>query len=104
MAGLSYLLFTQGCSSSELFADTLCLVCSELHENFPLVPEPIREYIDEVKEHLQYLTEYEGPAMSTQDKLAFLRETRHAFGRTALVLSGGGALGAFHVVSLWAAT
>ncbi|KAK9795501.1 hypothetical protein WJX73_009996 [Symbiochloris irregularis] len=70
---------------------------SELHENFPMVPEPIREYIDEVKEHLQFLTEYEGPALTIQDKLAFLRETRHAFGRTALVLSGGGALGAFHV-------
>ena len=25
------------------------------------------------------------------------RETRHAFGRTALVLSGGGSFGAFHL-------
>lgn len=31
------------------------------------------------------------------EKLAFLRETRHAFGRTALVLSGGGSFGSFHV-------
>lgn len=29
--------------------------------------------------------------------MAFLRETRHAFGRTALVLSGGGSFGAFHM-------
>lgn len=70
---------------------------SELHENYAFVPEPIREYIDEVKAHLHFLTEYDGPELSIQDKLAFLRETRHAFGRTALVLSGGGALGAFHV-------
>jgi TAG lipase / steryl ester hydrolase / phospholipase A2 / LPA acyltransferase len=70
--------------------------CSELHENFPVVPEPIREYIDEVKLHLQHITESDGLDLPT--KLDFLRETRHAFGRTALVLSGGGALGAFHIV------
>jgi TAG lipase/steryl ester hydrolase/phospholipase A2/LPA acyltransferase len=64
------------------------------------VPEPIREYIDEVRLHLETLTNYEGPDLSLEDKLNFLRETRHAFGRTALVLSGGGALGAFHIVSL----
>lgn len=32
------------------------------------------------------------------ERLAFLRESRHAFGRTALVLSGGGSFGAFHMV------
>ena len=32
------------------------------------------------------------------ERLAFLRETRHAFGRTALVLSGGGSFGSFHMV------
>ena len=63
-----------------------------------MVPEPIREYIDEVRLHLQHLTDYEGYDLSLEEKLNFLRETRHAFGRTALVLSGGGALGAFHVV------
>ena len=77
------------------------MACSELHENFPVVPEPIRAYIEEVKQHLQTITMHEGPGLSIQDKLSFLRETRHAFGRTALVLSGGGALGAFHVVRAW---
>ena len=76
-------------------------VCSELHEHFPTVPEPIREYIEEVQKHLEAVTQYDGPDMSLEDKLNFLRETRHAFGRTALVLSGGGALGAFHIVSLF---
>lgn len=70
---------------------------SELHENFPIVPEPIRDYIDEVKLHLQHITDAE--SLDIQTRLDFLRETRHAFGRTALVLSGGGALGAFHIVS-----
>lgn len=32
-----------------------------------------------------------------EDKLNFLREARHAFGRTALVLSGGGSFGAYHL-------
>ena len=72
---------------------------SELHEHFPTVPEPIREYIEEVQKHLEGVTAYDGPDMTLEDKLNFLRETRHAFGRTALVLSGGGALGAFHIVS-----
>lgn len=71
---------------------------SELHEHFPVVPEIIREYIEEVQRHLEAITDYEGADLSPGDKLRFLRETRHAFGRTALVLSGGGALGAFHIV------
>ncbi len=62
------------------------------------MPEPIREYIDEVKQHLEFVTRYDGSDLALEDKINFLRETRHAFGRTALVLSGGGALGAFHVV------
>ena len=63
------------------------------------MPEPIREYINEVKQHLETLTHAEeGRQFTLEHKMNFLRETRHAFGRTALVLSGGGALGAFHVV------
>lgn len=68
---------------------------SALSEHFPIVPGPIREYIDEVRLHLEQITY--SPDVSLRDKSAFLRETRHAFGRTALVLSGGGALGAFHL-------
>lgn len=34
--------------------------------------------------------------LSTDNKLAFFSETRHAFGRSALLLSGGGALGFYH--------
>lgn len=76
----------------------ICCNCRELHEAHSTVPLPIREYIKEVQAHLECLTSHSGPETSLADKLTFLRETRHAFGRTALVLSGGGALGAFHVV------
>ncbi len=77
---------------------TATLLCSELHEHFLAVPEPIRQYIDEVKTQLQMLTNYNGPSMTLKEKWEFIKLTRHAFGRTALVLSGGGALGAFHLV------
>ena len=73
---------------------------SELHEHFLSTPKPIKLYIKEVKKQLQVLTNYAGPSMTLKDKWEFVRLTRHAFGRTALVLSGGGALGAFHLVSL----
>lgn len=74
------------------------LFCSELHEHFLSVPEPIRLYIEEVKTQLIMLTNYNGPSMTLKEKWEFIKLTRHAFGRTALVLSGGGALGAFHLV------
>ncbi|KAJ0566799.1 putative triacylglycerol lipase [Helianthus annuus] len=33
-----------------------------------------------------------------EERLAFMHETRHAFGRTALLLSGGASLGLFTLV------
>lgn len=60
------------------------------------MPQLIREYIAEMKLHLEYLTRQ--PELPLGEKLDFLRETRHCYGRTALVLSGGGALGVFHLV------
>lgn len=69
-----------------------------LHEVSPILPQLIRDYIAEMKLHLEYLTRQ--PELPLEEKLHFLRETRHTYGRTALVLSGGGALGVFHLVSL----
>ncbi len=37
------------------------------------------------------------PRTSAAQRLAFINETRHAYGRTALLLSGGGAFGVKHV-------
>jgi len=66
-----------------------------VHEHFPVVPGPIREYIEEVRLHLEQITASTDLALA--EKAAFLKETRHAFGRTALVLSGGGPLAPFHL-------
>lgn len=114
---------------------------SALHEHFPVIPEPIREYIEEVKGQLEEVANSPGgwlgregkggmkgggggrarlvaagdwaqPSLSVrlpalhlpqrvhhsllspadlplEEKAAFLKETRHAFGRTALVLRWG---------------
>ena len=67
----------------------------KLHEPLWGVPKAVREYIDETRAQLRMISnEHYVP---TQEKLAFLQETRHCFGRTALLLSGGGTLGTFHV-------
>jgi TAG lipase/steryl ester hydrolase/phospholipase A2/LPA acyltransferase len=67
----------------------------KLHEPLWGVPRAVREYIDETRAQLRMIAqEHDIPL---QEKLAFLQETRHCFGRTALMLSGGGTLGTFHV-------
>lgn len=68
---------------------------SALHEHFPVVPGPIREYIEEVRLHMDQITTC--PDLDVREKSAFLKETRHAFGRTALIISGGGPLATFHL-------
>lgn len=66
-----------------------------LHEQHIDVPEPIRLYIEEVRSCLKLVAA--SPVIPAEERLSFLRETRHAFGRTALVLSGGGSFGSFHL-------
>lgn len=68
---------------------------SALHQHFPVVPGAIREYIEEVRLHLEQITHSHEVSLAT--RASFLRETRHAFGRTALILSGGGTTGTFHL-------
>lgn len=70
---------------------------TSIYEYYGKIPEPIEEYITQVQGCLKHITSSE--SMSDQQKLNFLQETRHAFGRTALLLSGGGSLGAYHIVS-----
>ena len=66
-----------------------------LHEPLWGVPRAMREYIDETRAQLRVIAqEHDVPI---QEKLAFLQETRHCFGRAALLMSGGGTLGTFHV-------
>lgn len=69
----------------------------ELHKERLQVPRLIKEYIDEVTTQLRMVCDFESEELLLAEKLAFMHETRHAFGRTALLLSGGASLGAFHV-------
>jgi len=58
----------------------------------------IEDYVDEVVNQLLFLAKTDtAPVLSPMQKLLFFRETRHAFGRTALMLSGGGSLAFFHI-------
>ena len=59
------------------------------------MPQPVAEYIAEVRQQLRLVVAE--TELRPEEKLSFLQETRHCFGRTALLLSGGGTLGAFHI-------
>ncbi|KAK7278941.1 hypothetical protein RJT34_23982 [Clitoria ternatea] len=69
----------------------------ELHKGRLHVPKLIKEYIDEVTTQLRMVCDSDSEELALEEKLSFMHETRHAFGRTALLLSGGASLGAFHV-------
>lgn len=62
----------------------------------------IDEYLDTIVQCMNAVLrasstdEHTKEALSTDNKLSFFSETRHAFGRSALLLSGGGALGFYH--------
>eukprot|EP00126_Sphaerothecum_destruens_P009883 Sdes_comp20619_c0_seq1m15689 len=60
----------------------------------------IENYIDEVVYQLNYICDTESPQVSAQEKLEFFADTRQAYGRSALMLSGGGTLGAYHFGTL----
>jgi TAG lipase/steryl ester hydrolase/phospholipase A2/LPA acyltransferase len=69
----------------------------DLHKGRLQMPRLIQEYINEVRYQLRAVCETDSEEFSVDEKIAFITETRHAFGRTALLLSGGAALGAFHL-------
>ena len=48
-----------------------CSHCSQLFKGRLTVPSPIQAYLQEVHAHLHYITAYEGPNLTLQDKLAF---------------------------------
>lgn len=72
---------------------------SQLHDHFIVLPKPIQTYLKEAKDQLITLANWSEAELSMEEKVSFFRETRHTFGRTALLLSGGGGLGTFHIVS-----
>jgi TAG lipase/steryl ester hydrolase/phospholipase A2/LPA acyltransferase len=57
----------------------------------------IEQYIDEVDDSLRFLAELESDEIDVQEKLDFFYRANVCFGRSALMLSGGGVLGFYHL-------
>lgn len=57
----------------------------------------IEQYIDEVDDSLRYLAELDNSLIKPQEKLDFFYRANICFGRSALMLSGGGVLGFYHL-------
>ncbi|XWS59052.1 hypothetical protein CRYUN_Cryun08bG0088800 [Craigia yunnanensis] len=85
------------CMRADLIRNLGNMCNPELHKGRLHVPKLIKEYIDEVSTQLRMVCDSDSEELSLEEKLAFMHETRHAFGRTALLLSGGASLGAFHI-------
>jgi TAG lipase/steryl ester hydrolase/phospholipase A2/LPA acyltransferase len=56
----------------------------------------IKDYIDEICDALQYFSPRSFKGISWTDRLEFFQGASHCYGRSALMLSGGGTLGYFH--------
>ncbi|XP_021741113.1 triacylglycerol lipase SDP1-like [Chenopodium quinoa] len=85
------------CMRADLMRNLGNMCNPELRKGRLQVPKLIKEYIDEVTLQLKRVCESDSEELILEEKLAFMHETRHAFGRTALLLSGGASLGSFHV-------
>lgn len=57
----------------------------------------IQRYLDEVCDALNYLCDNEFDEFPLKEKLDFFETTGHAFGQSCMMLSGGAALGLFHI-------
>ena len=57
----------------------------------------IEQYIEEVDDALRFLAEVETKDIDVQEKLDFFYRANVCFGRSALMLSGGGVLGFYHL-------
>lgn len=57
----------------------------------------VNDYLDEVCTTLNWLCDVESPHFDLNHKLDFFSRTQAAFGQSALMLSGGAALGLFHM-------
>lgn len=57
----------------------------------------VTTYIGELAGALEMVAEVDDNTISLPERLEFFRRASHCFGRTALMLSGGGALGPFHI-------
>ncbi|VFQ71723.1 unnamed protein product [Cuscuta campestris] len=85
------------CMRADLVRNLGNMCNPELHKGGFHTPKLIQEYIDEVSTQLRMVCNADSDEVLLEEKLAFVHETRHAFGRTALLLSGGASLGSFHI-------
>lgn len=57
----------------------------------------IEAYIEEISDSLRHLAQLDDSVIPWEERLEFFRRASHCYGRSALMLSGGGALGNFHL-------
>lgn len=57
----------------------------------------IEDYVSEIVDALEHIAQLDDSIISREDKLIFFHRARHSYGRAALMLSGGGAWGHFHI-------
>ncbi len=57
----------------------------------------IEDYVEEIVLALKHLAELESDEITVADKLDFFYRANHCYGRSALMLSGGGVLGFYHL-------
>ncbi len=57
----------------------------------------IQAYINEISDALKYIAALQDQRISFEERLDFFRRASHCFGRPALMLSGAGSLGFFHL-------
>jgi TAG lipase/steryl ester hydrolase/phospholipase A2/LPA acyltransferase len=57
----------------------------------------IEQYIDEIDDSLRFLAELDSEEISSEEKIDFFYRANVCFGRSALMLSGGGVLGFYHL-------
>ena len=57
----------------------------------------IEKFEDEIENSLKYVYKFDENIFPLYKKLEFFSESRHAYGRTALLLSGGASFGMYHI-------
>jgi len=57
----------------------------------------IEDYVDEIVHALNHLAELDTDQVSSREKQEFFYRANHCYGRSALMLSGGGVLGFYHL-------
>lgn len=56
----------------------------------------IEEYVNEIRDALEYLSPRDFEGITWAERIEFFQRASHCYGRSALMLSGGGTLGYFH--------